>query len=329
MPLNLKRIQHALAVADDLNFARAAERVFLSQPALSRSIQTLEDELGFALFQRDHHAVSLLPQGRTFLDRARPLLAEAERLQQDMRAQQAPESSEVVFGCDPLSAASLGLTLQTLRQQHPQLQLRLQLGSYPQLLDLLRQQQLDFFVCRHDGPWADPQWQVSPLGPRRLALWCRSGHPLRQQPALQPHMLQTCRLASVMLPTDSKRHLHQWLGLSADQPLLLAFEGDQPELLRTLALSSDLVLLAPAESARHPSLARLPLPLPPGMMRQQILVERSGGELSAAASTVRQQLLLALGRQETPLCRLPYTMGIVGTAGAPAIGPAPRAAGFA
>lgn len=312
MSLNLKRIQHALAVADELNFARAAERVFLSQPALSRSIRTLEDELGFALFQRDHHSVTLLPQGRTFLDRARPLLAEAERLRKDMRQLRNPESSEAVFGCDPLTAASLAPILQAVRRQQPLLQLRLQLGPPVQLLDQLRQHQLDFFVGGLDGLPADPHLQVSPLGLRRLALWCRAGHPLRQQQTLQPSMLQSCRLASIALPADGKHQLRQWLGLGSSQPLSLAFEGDQPDLLRNLALSSDLVLLAPADSERHPSLVRLPLPLPHGLARQLALVERHDSPMSVAALTVRQQLLQLWRRQDAPLCRLPYPMGIAG-----------------
>jgi DNA-binding transcriptional LysR family regulator len=65
--MDLKRMKHAIALADELSFARAAEKLHLSQPALSRSIQTLEEDVGMLLFDRDNRNVALTTVGKVFM----------------------------------------------------------------------------------------------------------------------------------------------------------------------------------------------------------------------------------------------------------------------
>jgi DNA-binding transcriptional LysR family regulator len=78
--LDLRLVRYFVAVATDLHFGRAAERLYISQPALSKQIRRLEDELGFALLVRDSRHVGLTLRGERFLDDARQLLATAERM---------------------------------------------------------------------------------------------------------------------------------------------------------------------------------------------------------------------------------------------------------
>ena len=72
MAPELRRLRHFVAVAEELNFTRAASRLFLAQQALSSSIKQLENELGQPLFVRDTRRVALTPAGETLLPRARP-----------------------------------------------------------------------------------------------------------------------------------------------------------------------------------------------------------------------------------------------------------------
>ncbi|MFI5975575.1 LysR family transcriptional regulator [Streptomyces sp. NPDC051452] len=78
MDLDLRKVRYFVAVAELLHFGRAAERLHIAQPVLSRQIRALEKDLGAELFVRDSHGVSLTDAGRQLLDEGRALLASAD-----------------------------------------------------------------------------------------------------------------------------------------------------------------------------------------------------------------------------------------------------------
>lgn len=82
MDLDLRLVRYFVVVADELHFGRAATRLHVSQPALSKQIRKLEDQLGARLFVRDSRHVALTVRGEAFLRDARELLTLAERMQQ-------------------------------------------------------------------------------------------------------------------------------------------------------------------------------------------------------------------------------------------------------
>jgi len=75
----IRLLQAAIAVAEELNFSRAAERLHLTQPALSKQIVELESQLGFRLFERNHQIVELTDAGRAFVEEAREAISHVER----------------------------------------------------------------------------------------------------------------------------------------------------------------------------------------------------------------------------------------------------------
>ncbi|NYH22367.1 LysR family transcriptional regulator [Paraburkholderia bryophila] len=93
--MSVRRLNHVVALAEEGSFARAAERVHLSQPALSRSIQAIEDELGLRLFDRAARGVAVTQAGKTIVERARRVLFEANCLVRDAELLKTHEIGEV------------------------------------------------------------------------------------------------------------------------------------------------------------------------------------------------------------------------------------------
>ncbi len=82
MPVDLRRVRHFVALAETLNFHRAAERLHMAQPPLSVSIAKFETELGTKLFLRESTGVSLTPSGRAVLTEAKKLLSQGKQLRE-------------------------------------------------------------------------------------------------------------------------------------------------------------------------------------------------------------------------------------------------------
>ena len=77
--MSLAQIRYFVTVAEEGNVGRAAQRLYVAQPAVSRQIRALEDEIGTPLFTRTTRGMTLLPQGEVFLDHARGILAALDR----------------------------------------------------------------------------------------------------------------------------------------------------------------------------------------------------------------------------------------------------------
>ena len=90
MELDLRLVRSFVAVATELHFGRAAARLYVSQPAVSKQVRKLEDQLGEPLFERDSRHVTLTARGRQFYDDAQRLLAIANAMQHPARTDQPP-----------------------------------------------------------------------------------------------------------------------------------------------------------------------------------------------------------------------------------------------
>jgi DNA-binding transcriptional LysR family regulator len=278
--ISLKQMVHAIALSEELNFLRAAERVFLTQSALSRSIQGLEQTLGLPLFERSHHAVSLTAHGETFIKRARLMVADAERLQQDMRRWQGGAEASVAFGVGPLIADSLIPELiSQARQRYPGLRLQIVRRQADELLALLRAGKIEFLIA--DRRWLppDPQLEILALARQEASFMYRAEHTrLSQVARLDAADLLRYGFCSASLPETLQQSLKPLLALERHQELPMVAQTDDLHMLKTLALNSDVLLLSTHASVAS-ELARqglLTLALPEPLYAEPCIARLAG-----------------------------------------------------
>src|SRR5260370_35999636 len=96
--MELRHLRYFVAVGEQQNLSRAALKLHVSQPALSKQVRDLEDEIGFALLKRTAKSVRLTEAGRSFLDNARVLLQQAEEAVKEARTIAKAERSELHVG---------------------------------------------------------------------------------------------------------------------------------------------------------------------------------------------------------------------------------------
>ena len=126
MTLDLRLVEHAIALAHHRSYARAAKVLHVSQPTLSRRIAGLEESLGVRLFDRGRGGVEPTPFGRVLLERGAALLADEAALRREIQQLAGLEAGELVVGAGPFSAEiSVGRAMTRLLAKHPQLRARI------------------------------------------------------------------------------------------------------------------------------------------------------------------------------------------------------------
>lgn len=242
--IDLKRVRHLVYLSEELHFSRAAARAHLSQTAFSRSIQSLEDDLGVRLFDRDTRSVTLTEAGKQLIGRAHELLSCAKKMQAQANDLAGTEGGELRFGVTPM-AANLNTTdvLVKLRKAIPRLVLSVQVNFWEHLSHQLETDQLEFVVAtlRADQTF-DPRFAITHLPPQPASIFCRSAHPL----ALQDRPI--CREQILDYPwsgvvPSNEASLYALFDLTPGTLLPWTLSSNDLNLLRETTLTSDSLLL--------------------------------------------------------------------------------------
>ncbi|GAA2312807.1 LysR family transcriptional regulator [Streptomyces violaceusniger] len=175
--MDIQQIRYFLAVAEELHFARAAERLHVTPSPLSRRIKELERELGSDLFVRGYHRVELTPLGRAFVDPAREVVCRFDALKDLSPDPAAATRRTCRIGAATLAAPqALDAVLEVFHTRAPEVDLPLTLAASAELLPALQTGALDLAVV-HLPPGA-PELESLPLVRGRLAIAMRTGDPL-------------------------------------------------------------------------------------------------------------------------------------------------------
>jgi DNA-binding transcriptional LysR family regulator len=178
MPLSLSQLRQFVALAEAGSVGGAARALGISQPAATKSLRTLEAELGVALIRRTARGTELTKHGHTFLLRARSACREIERGQAELADAVKQASGPIVLGASPAAAAALlPGPLKLLRRDSP-VDIRIVEGMPAATLPRVRDESLDFALGPSlRAPLANDLVAV-PLYPNEMAIVVRRGHPL-------------------------------------------------------------------------------------------------------------------------------------------------------
>ncbi len=249
--MNIKHLEHLLALADSGSFSRAAERCFITQSALSRSIQNLEEELGGQLLDRIGKRNELTPLGCEVVARARRIVLEASELRHSAELLQGGGGKiSIGLGSGPGALLTTPLLCHAAKH-HPDLRVSITRGPTELQLLQLRARQLDALVVDAYRVAPAPDLQIESLGYQSAGFVCRADHPLASLSCLALQDLLRYPVASTPLSDQVARMLVNEYGPAADPQLMVALQGEEVDSLIATVERSQAVYLGILVAARE------------------------------------------------------------------------------
>lgn len=200
--LDLRKLRYFLTVAEELHFGRAALRLHLAQPPLTRQISALETELGFRLFDRTSRTVTLTAQGHYFLPYARAVLDQAKITEVIAEKLAAGAAGQLTLGYASSIALSelFSQTIQAFAQRFPEVQLTLvesaSVSLYSQVLD----GRIDIGMSRLLPERGQREVQALSLGGEPLVAALSSDNPLASHDKVT--LAQLSEYPLILFPAD-------------------------------------------------------------------------------------------------------------------------------
>ncbi|MDZ4186825.1 MAG: LysR family transcriptional regulator [Hydrogenophaga sp.] len=288
--MTLVQLRHFVVLAEVGSFVQACKALFLTQPALTRSIQALEDELGGQLFDRLGRRIALTPFGNEALQRARRLVADAEALKQTGKGLHAGLIGSLRVGLSSGPGALLSLPLMLhMAEHHPKLQLQISRGNTAVLIDALREQLLDAAVVdvRSVRPSADLQFAQAFELPAGFLV--RPDHPLTLLGrAVTLDEVRAYPVASTPLSDEVARVMIGRYGPQANPDDLVTLRCDETQSIVEVARRS-LAIVLTAEAAA-PGLVPLDMSPPLNATARFGLVTLAQRQEAPALRLLREQL---------------------------------------
>ncbi len=262
--INSRRLDHVVALSEEGSFAKAAVRVHLSQPALSRSIQSLEEEFGIRLFDRASRGVTLTPAGKLIVQRARRVLFEARSLERDVELLKTSEAGSLAIGVGPYCAEILlpGLLIE-FAQRYPKLSVRIELSDGASLLEQLLDEEVDLVVTDQRGLHMNPRISMFRMPQHEAALYVRQGHPLLLRDRIMTADLRDYPFVSVPVPAFLHDAVRRVMKLRPNEEFSLQTQCNDISVLKALVRGTDAVMFATASTVLRETAEKVLVPLRP------------------------------------------------------------------
>ena len=252
MSLEVRHMRHVIALAEHGSFARAATALGLSQSALSRSIQSVEREVGSSLFVRTANGVEPTDSGHVFVARIRQIVQLTEDLDRDMVSERGLQSGHVHVGAGPYPAQSvLADALARFVADYPRVVVRVMMREWDELLRRLRAREIEFFVAEFSTFGGENDVDIEPLehapdlhprAPRAPAGGPRAGEP-------RGRLRLPVRIADAAFRPASSSRSGPRSGVrrtrAAAHRVFPALEFNSLDAVKKIVLGSDALMVAP------------------------------------------------------------------------------------
>ncbi|MDZ4288239.1 MAG: LysR family transcriptional regulator [Prosthecobacter sp.] len=190
--MELRQLRSFIAAAEEGNISRAAQRLNLTQPALSRQIKGLEEETGVALLERSAHSFKLTPAGEMLLREGKGLLERADALLERLHGKAKTRTLRVGYS-PTLTAGILAPAMEVFAQKHPRVRVELSDATSSEMLERLQKGELDVIVTvKPEQEIPNVFWETV-----QQEKWCVAlprQHPLAAKATLNPKDLHEQKL---------------------------------------------------------------------------------------------------------------------------------------
>src|SRR5664279_3619005 len=249
--MKLTQLRNVAAIAERGSLRAAARHLRLAQPALSRSIAELEQELGAPLFERRSRGMVATPLGQAFVRRATAILNDVRRARDEFEQLRGNAVGSVTIGLS--IAAHLWLlpkTLRAFRQRYPNVRLHIIEGFYPTLELGLQDGSVDFYAGPDAGLALPSVLQKEFLLSGERAVLCRGKHPLAQATSLKE--LSKAEWITTSITPKAENEIGDLFRRYRLPEPTLALQSQSALTLLTCLANSDLLAMAPARWTDSP-----------------------------------------------------------------------------
>ncbi len=291
--LDIRPFKHFLAVVNAGSFYKASRQLHLSPPALTKSINNLEEDLGVPLFEREYGRATPTAYGQVLIGRAQRILNDLDGIKGSMTQMEDLNSGELSIGAGPLS--SLGIvatTITRLCRQYPKLKISLHVDNVRVLADMLKVGKIEMIVGYHEEFSGESEFSVQTLFEEPFRPVCRVDHPLQGLNEISKEQMQAYPWASTFIPRKLRSLYIEHLGADVFERQYM-FQCDNFGVIFHLLRNSDHIAFVTesmvAQEVATGTLAFLPSPFDIGVNSTGV-INMSKRSFSPAAQLFCQYL---------------------------------------
>ncbi|HXD67707.1 MAG TPA: LysR substrate-binding domain-containing protein [Solirubrobacteraceae bacterium] len=283
--MELRQLRYLVALAEELNFTRAAQREHVAQPALSQQIRRLEDEVGLTLVERTTRHVSLTDAGEVLVVRARRVLAELEAAGTELQALRGMDTGHVTIGAmHTMGPIDLSLPLALFHDLHPGVGLTVREQSSEEMAEMLRVDEIDLAFLSVTERVEAHGLGLHQLVSEELVVLLPLVHPLSGRAEVRMAELADEQFISFRAGARLRELLFA-AGREAGFEPRVTLESNESQRIRRLVARGLGVAILPRSDADRPgaevAVARL---IAPSLRRDITLAWREGRRLAPAAA---------------------------------------------